>query len=116
MQEKKRTTVQLAGPGSGDDVFGALGGTATSAGNATVIHGTYAETLPVAEMSIAQVRRRFADLLDIHPESTAILDGQPADENDTVQAGQSLMFVRRAGEKGCAVRAGEAGGAPWACS
>jgi hypothetical protein len=102
MLEKKKTTAQLAGPGSGDALFGELGGAPPAAGVATVIHGTYAEALPVAEMSVAQIRRRFTDLLDIHPESVPILDGAAAGEDTTVHAGQSLMFVRRSGEKGAA--------------
>jgi hypothetical protein len=98
--EKQKTKQRVAATGPGNDLFGELGGDPETADLATVIHGTYVEALPVAEMSVAQVRQRFSDLLDIHPEATAVLDGAPADENATVQAGQSLMFVRRAGEKG----------------
>jgi len=98
--EKQKTKQSLVAAGPGDDLFGELGAGSGVADLATVIHGTYVESLPVAEMSVAEVRRRFGDLLDIHPEATAVLDGAPADEDVTVQAGQSLMFVRRAGEKG----------------
>ena len=98
--EKKKTKVRVVDAGPSDDMFGELGGSPTDTGLATVIHGTYAEALPVAQMSIAQVRRRFSDLLDIHPEATAVLDGVPVDEDVTIQVGQNLMFVRRAGEKG----------------
>ena len=51
-------------------------------------------------MTISQVRNRFQDRLDIHPEALAMLDGNPADEATTVQAGQTLMFIRPSGEKG----------------
>jgi hypothetical protein len=98
--EKQKTRARVADTGPGNDIFGELGAEPVEAGLATVIHGTYAEALPVAEMSIAQVRRRFGDLLDIHPEATAVLDGVPVADDTTVQAGQNLMFVRRAGEKG----------------
>jgi len=98
--EKRKTTRRPAEAGPGSDLFGELGGSPPDGGLATVIHGTYAEALPVAQMSIAQVRRRFGDLLDIHPQATAVLDGVPVGEDATVRAGQSLMFVRRAGEKG----------------
>ena len=81
MQEKKRNTARVTVTGPGDDLFGDLGGVPAGPGLATVIHGTYAETLPVAQMSVAQVRGRFADLLDIHPEATAILDGVPVDDD-----------------------------------
>jgi len=98
--ERELKTTRVADSGPGSDLFGELGGSPQGAGLATVIHGTYAEALPVAQMSVAQVRRRFGDLLDIHPQANAVLDGVPVDENATVHAGQSLMFVRRAGEKG----------------
>jgi hypothetical protein len=98
--ERERTQTRVTDTGPGNDLFGELGGSPAGDGLATVIHGTYAESLPVAQMSVAQVRRRFGDLLDIHPEATAVLDGAPVDDETTIQAGQSLMFVRRAGEKG----------------
>jgi len=98
--EKQKTRARVTATGPGNDIFGELGAEPAEAGLATVIHGTYAEALPVAEMSIAQVRRRFGDLLDIHPEATAVLNGVPVDDDATVEAGQNLMFVRRAGEKG----------------
>ncbi len=98
--ERQRTTTRVADAGPGNNLFGELGANPAGGDLATVIHGTYAEALPVAQMSIAQVRRRFSDLLDIHPEATAVLDGVPVDDDAVVQAGQNLMFMRRAGEKG----------------
>lgn len=98
--EKQKTVTRVTNTGPGDDLFGELGGSPADGGLATVIHGTYAEALPVAQMSVAQVRRRFGDLLDIHPDATAVLDGVPVDDQATIEAGQNLMFVRRAGEKG----------------
>ncbi len=98
--ETQRTRTRFVDIGSGDDLFGALGGTAVGTELARVVHGTYNEALPVAEMSIAQVRRRFGDLLDIHPEATGMLDGVSVDDDVIVQAGQVLLFVRPAGEKG----------------
>ena len=98
MQEKRRATTRPAPPASGDGPFGAPG--VDGAGLATVIHGTYAEALPVASMTVRDVRSRFQDLLDIHPAAAALLDGRPADDGAVVQAGQHLMFIRRAGEKG----------------
>jgi hypothetical protein len=67
---------------------------------ATVTHGPYAEVLPIAEMTVSQVRSRFRDRLDIHPEAMAMLDGNPVDDTTTVRAGQTLMFIRQSGEKG----------------
>jgi hypothetical protein len=73
---------------------------ASEPGMATVTHGPFAEQLPVAEMTISQVRSRFQDRLDIHPQALAMLDGNPVDDDTTVRAGQTLMFIRQAGEKG----------------
>jgi hypothetical protein len=51
-------------------------------------------------MNVSEVRRRFQDRLDIHPEAIALLDGNPVDDTTRVGAGQMLMFVRPSGEKG----------------
>jgi hypothetical protein len=68
---------------------------------ATVAHGVYADTLPVAHMTVGAVRVRFRDQFDIDPSAMAVIDGRPVDEGTVVQPGQLLTFVRRAGEKGC---------------
>jgi hypothetical protein len=70
-------------------------------GLASVSHGPFVEQLPVANLSVSQVRERFADRLDIHPDAVALLDGDPVDDAATVRAGQTLAFIRPAGEKGC---------------
>ena len=102
MQERQRQQIRPArlgdrGPASGifDDPSGESGG-----GMATVSHGTYVEQLPVAQMSVGHVRSRFRDRMDIHPEARALLDGEPVDDDTVVRTGQSLTFVRPAGEKG----------------
>lgn len=99
MQEKRRARARtmLAPAGGGFDDAGP--GSSAPEG-VTVTHGPYAETLPVAEMTVAEIRRRFHDRLDIHPQAAAFIDGVAADEDTTVRAGQLLMFVRRSGEKG----------------
>jgi hypothetical protein len=97
MQERHRQSTRLAIVGPGGGPFDALGATP---GTATVIHAPYSEELPIAEMMVSQVRSRFRDRFDIHPEATAILDGDPVDDTTIVRAGQTLMFIRRSGEKG----------------
>jgi len=69
-------------------------------GNVTVAHGVYRMDVPIREMSVAELRQRMADQLDIHPDSVAMLDGRHVGDETTVRAGQRLTFVRRAGEKG----------------
>ena len=69
----------------------------------TVASGPYAEQLPVANMSIGQIRARFRDRFDIDPNSQAVLAGNEVGDETVVRPGQLLMFVRRAGEKGFGV-------------
>ena len=97
MQEKNRRQLRPTYTPSGGGLFDDV---AAAAGMATVSHGPYAERLPVAELPVAEVRRRFQDRLDIHPEAIALLDGNPVDDATRVGEGQMLMFVRPAGEKG----------------
>jgi hypothetical protein len=73
----------------------------------TVTSGIYAEQLPVTNSTVGEIRARFRDRLDIDPQSVAILDGHDVDDQTTVRAGQVLMFVRRAGEKGTGRRLGK---------
>jgi hypothetical protein len=86
--------------------IGAGGGAPAGADDAadsimvTVSHWPYCERLPVGEMTVGEIRRRYADRFDIDPQSVATLDGNEADAETVVAAGQTLMFVRRAGEKG----------------
>jgi len=97
MNEKKRQRRRELGSigGSGDfDAAPQLGGTVD------VAHGPYRESLPVGEMSVADVRRRFQDQLDIHPDAVALVDGHEVGDATRLRAGQMLMFVRPAGEKG----------------
>jgi hypothetical protein len=79
---------------------GGLDGFADSAGAVLVSHGTYLERLPVVGMTVGEVRGRSQDRLDIHPEATALVDGNPVDDSTRLHAGQTLMFVRPSGEKG----------------
>jgi len=98
MEEKKKKQVEQFTPGAGgsDDAATSVVGDK----NATVSHGPYAEQLPVAGMTVGEVRKRFGDRLDIHPESTPLIGGKAVDPSTRIQAGEVLMFIRRSGEKG----------------
>lgn len=98
MLEQHQPMREEIGPGSGgsDDPFA----TQTGPGLATVSSSVYLEQLPVAGLSVREIRERFADRLDIDPLSAALLDGHPADEQTAVRTGQVLMFIRHSGEKG----------------
>lgn len=96
MIERSRQKRERPTRSGSDDFFRADAAPAT----AMVSHGPYAEALPVGGMTVREVRRRFGDRLDIDPESIPIIDGEQAAEDTVVGEGQSLIFTRRAGEKG----------------
>lgn len=75
----------------------------------TVSHGPYSEQLPVGGMSVEAIRSRYRDRFDIDPDSIPIVDGDQVGDHTTVQPGQMLTFIRRAGEKGRAAWAPPAG-------
>jgi hypothetical protein len=66
----------------------------------TISHGPYTEQLPVGNITVGEVRRRYRDRFDIDPRSTALVDGSEAGDDTALRPGQMLMFSRRAGEKG----------------
>jgi len=95
-QTQARERERLGGGGGG-------GGPADDAADSmmvTVSHWPYCERLPVGDMTVSEIRRRYADRFDIDPQSVATVDGRESDGETIVTAGQTLMFVRRAGEKG----------------
>ena len=99
-QERRAPDIRRARrPGSG--LWG-QGGTdpEPTAPMATVTHGPYAEQVPVANMTVGQIRQRFGARFDIDPESQPYIEGEPVSNDTVVQADQVLMFARRAGEKG----------------
>jgi hypothetical protein len=99
MKEKVRTEQQKsASPGDAASIFDAVPEPENK--NVSVSSGPYLETVPVAGKSVGEVRKRFADRFDIDKESTAIVDGKDAKEDYILKAGEALMFVRHAGEKG----------------
>ena len=93
-QTRVRERIGSGGPAGGTDADG------SDSMMVTVSHWPYCERLPVGEMTVAEIRRRYADRFDIDPQAVATVDGHEADAQTIVSAGQTLMFVRRAGEKG----------------
>ena len=83
-------------PTSGGNFFDA----ADNPDTVTVSNGPYGDNYPVAGMTVAQIRARLRDRLDIDPQSQAIVDGHDVGEDTVVQHGQALMFAHRASEKG----------------
>ena len=97
MLERTRTAAQSRErAGGGGDFFDV----ADSPDTVTVSNGPYGEDYPVAGMTVAQIRARLRDRLDIDPQSHAIVDGHDVNEDTIVEHGQALMFSHRASEKG----------------
>ena len=93
---RRREQLQLGGAGGGD-----LFGTGDDPGLVTLVSGCYSQQLPVANMSVKEVRRRFGDRMDVDNNSLAIVDGhQVTSEDQVLKSGEVLMFTKRSGEKG----------------
>jgi hypothetical protein len=86
-----------SGPGGASSVFDAAPDVQLPV---SVSSGPYGEYLPVGNMTVAEIRRRFSDRLDLAPDSQAVLNGHDVSDDIVVRPGQSLRFTRRAGEKG----------------
>lgn len=98
MKEKKRTENQTTGGGSDSLFAGAPGIPVNNIVN--VSSGPYSEELPVAGLTAGEIRRQFAERLDIDKEAAVIINGKQADDNTVIKAGEYLAFIRHAGEKG----------------
>lgn len=98
MKEKKHEDQKPAGGGDDQSIFNVEPEPENK--NVSVSSGPYLEVLPVAGMAVKDIRRKFKDRFDIDDESQAIIDGNDAREDTVLKAGEALMFVRHAGEKG----------------
>jgi len=85
-------------PGFGDPFAG--GDQSDAPQEATVGSGVYLEKLPVGGMTVAAVRDKYADRMDIAPGAEAFIDGAKVDPETIVKQGQTLRFAHKAGEKG----------------
>jgi hypothetical protein len=63
----------------------------------TVTSGPYAEELPVANLTVREIRARCQERFAIHPRSRAFLAGEEVNDDRVVRPGQMLMFARRSG-------------------
>ena len=90
-------TAEVPGPGPGGlgDVL-----STPDAALAWVSHGLHHEQVPVANMTVGDIRQQFADRFDIDPRCQAQIDGNDVGDDVVLRPGQLLMFVRQAGEKG----------------
>ena len=59
------------------------------------------QEVPVAGMTLGEIRRRLADRFSIDQGSSMHIDGEQVnDENRVVRTGERVEFLRHAGEKG----------------
>jgi len=104
MSEKIKKAEKQTAPAGGGSVFDGVKGLELPENKeVNISSGPYAEALPVAGTSVGEVRRKFKDRFDIDDQAVAIVNGKQADENVVLKAGESLIFVRHAGEKGAEV-------------
>lgn len=96
-QARTRKTRTRPGPSGQGDPFNPSG---NSGGEVRVQRGFHDENLPVGGMTVAEVRHRFADRFEIHPENRAFVNGHEVDETVVLRSGDRLDFMRDAGEKG----------------
>lgn len=76
--------------------------------------GGHREMLPVAGLTVGEIRRRLADRLNIDSQAQPIIGTQNVADDVVLQAGEHLFFRRAAGEKG--VGFCKRYRSPWPCS
>ena len=100
-KQKTKPKKEKIGGGPSNPLGDPFTGKSQAKGNVMVMHGPYAEEIPVEGMTIEAVRKNFSDRFDIAPGSTALIDTFPVDDEKYVlKKGQVLLFVKKAGEKG----------------
>lgn len=100
MNEKKKHSEKKTTGGNGDG-FSGLGGLPNPM--VSVSSGPYAEDLPIAGMSVGEVRQKYADRFDIGDGAQAVLNGKETKDDVILKTGENLMFIMHAGEKGAKV-------------
>jgi hypothetical protein len=101
MKEKNKEKKPTSG-GGGDSIFDGVPDLPESK-SVSVSSGPYSEDLPVAGMTYGEIRDKFSDRFDIDPQAAIVVDGKTRNENEVSQAGEALMFIKHAGEKGSSV-------------
>lgn len=102
MTEQTRRRTRPAAPVGGIDALDPLASPAAQdrTRNATLQSSFFAGPLPIAGMTVGEVRRRFAVSHFIEPGSDVVIDREPAGEDTVIRAGQIVTFVRYSGVKG----------------
>jgi hypothetical protein len=85
---------------SGPAALGSIFDAPEPPGQVTVSTGLHHSSLPVANLTVGEIRARFRDRFQIPPQSQATLDGRTVDDQTVVRSGQLLRFQHTAGERG----------------
>ena len=86
---------RIPGPSGLDDPFSAG---AEQFGGMADVNG---ESVPVAGMTLSEIRDRLADRFRIEAGSSTVVNGEIVDDlQRVVRPGEHVEFIRRAGEKG----------------
>lgn len=72
----------------------------------TVVHGIHRLDLPLAGRAVGGARQALAPILNIGPDTLAVVNGAEVGEDFILAPEDLLEFVRLAGEKGAVVFAG----------
>jgi hypothetical protein len=67
---------------------------------AMITHGPFAETVPIAGLTVGTIRRRFRDRYNLPADGLGMIDGNEVGDDTVVRAGQILTFMHRANAKG----------------
>lgn len=67
---------------------------------ANIRFGVYNQPAPVSGKTVAEVRQQFGKIWGISNDAVAYKGKDKLDENYVIQAGDSVEFHRRSGEKG----------------
>ncbi len=69
------------------------------AGKATIKNGVYGDKVD-AGSSVGDARKKMIALNGMASDTTAYIDNKPVGDDHVLQAGDTLTFLKRSGEKG----------------
>ena len=97
MQEKQKKPMEKPATAAG---FGFEDGSSGDPQSVNVGCRPYNENLPVAGLTVGQIRRKFKTRLEIGDEAVPVVNGTDGTEDTVCSAGCKLQFIHKSGEKG----------------
>lgn len=86
--------------GWGPDPFTSQPAGDAAKNNVDVVHGIYAQTVPMGGQKVKDIRNHLSQTMNIDPKAVPVINGNDASEDDTVNVGETLTFITKSGEKG----------------